>query len=322
MLADWSEYARYLLWHAFAALALLASANRLITAQPVQAAEASVSMSHLTAILSDGGSSSRDSRRQAIAAIPLKGMSAVDRQTVDRCLRSTTVYRRLPAETVICDQDLLEFALQKPEAIVDIWRTLGISRLVLDKVAPRQWRLADGFGTVGSLRLLQIEQRGAGCALVLHGRGAYSGPLSPTELTGTCLLVVQCSTAEPTVDGRTRQTVQIDAFVDMDGIGLEIVTRTLQPLIVRSAAANVHEICLFMASLSKSAAENPSGVVHLTNRLNRTDPADRRELAAIARAAAVDGQQRSDDPAAGQRLQAELASRWLPAEELDRLQRR
>ena len=76
MLADWSEYARYLLWHAFAALALLASANRLITAQPVQAAEASVSMSHLTAILSDGGSSSRDSRRQAIAAIPLKGMSA------------------------------------------------------------------------------------------------------------------------------------------------------------------------------------------------------------------------------------------------------
>jgi len=322
MLADPYQHMRQFFWRAFAALALLASVNRLIPAGPVQAAEAAVSISHLTAILSDGGSSSRESRRRAIAAIPLKGMSAADRQTVDRCLRSTTLYRRLPAETVICDQDLLEFAVRKPEAIVDIWRTLGISRLALDKVAPGQWRLSDGFGTVGALRLLQHERRGAGCALVLHGRGAYSGPLSPTELTGTCLLLVQCSAAEPTVDGRTRQTVQIDAFVDMDGIGLEIVTRTLQPLIVRSAAANVHEICLFMASLSKSAAENPSGVVHLTTRLNRTDPADRRELAAIARAAAVDGRHRPDDPAAGQRLQTEIASRWLPAEELDRLQSR
>ena len=65
--------------------------------------------------------------------------------------------------------------------------------------------------------------------LVFHGKGAYTGPLSPKNLTGGCVLMVRYREAEPTVDGRLRQAIQVDAFLDMDGIGLEIVTRTLQP---------------------------------------------------------------------------------------------
>jgi hypothetical protein len=103
---------------------------------------------------------------------------------------------------------------------------------------------------------------------------------------------------------------------------LEIVARTLQPIIVRSAASNLHEICLFMSSLSQSAQNNPEGVGHLADRLTRTDPKDRQSLAEIARAAAAAiHPQWEPDPSAAARLQADLAARWLPAEELDRLHR-
>jgi hypothetical protein len=284
-----------------------------------RAAEMSVMPTDLAALIDDGGSSSREARRSAVEGLCLDRMTESHRRVVEKCLRATTLYRHLPAQTFACDGDLLAFSLHKPEAIVDLWRVLGISRLALDPAGAGQWRLADGYGTVGVLRLVHREQRGRAGTLVFHGRGAYTGPLSPRQLSGSCVLLVRYAPAAPDAAGRERQTVRVDAFLDMDGMGLEIVTRTLQPLIVRSASANLHEICLFMASLSAAAEDNPAGVAQLASRLTRTEPADRDQLAAIARAAA------GAQPAAGtedsQRVQAELAARWLPAAELDRLHR-
>jgi len=260
---------------------------------------------------SDGGSSSREARRQAIDSLPLGRMTGPARRTVEQALRETTLYRRLPPQTFACDEALLEFALAHPEAIVDVWRVLGISRLSLDLAGPQQWRLSDGYGTVGSLRLVHRERRGSGGLLVFHGRGGYSGTLAPKPLTGGCLILVQHHPEQPTAAGGERQTVRIDAFLDVDGMGLELVARTLQPLIVRSAAMNLAEVCLFMESLSAAAARNPAGVVRLTERLTGIDPVHRMVFANIARTAGANAG-RAADPEA---VQTELAARWLPADE-------
>jgi hypothetical protein len=277
----------------------------------------------------DTGSSSRESRRRALEALPLDRIPEPQRKAIEPCLRSATLYRRMPVETVACDDELLAFSLTRPEAIVDMWRVLGISRLSLDPVGPRQWKLNDGYGTTGVLRLVHQERQGRGGLLVFHGRGVYTGPLSPKNLTGSCVLLVRHGPAMQSVDGRERQMIQIDTFLDMDGVGLEIVTRTLQPLIVRSAAANLHEICLFMTTLSNSARNNPEGVAQLASRLQQTADADRQALASIARRAAQPAtnamphgiRREPPDMAAADRLQTELASRWLSADELDRIQR-
>jgi hypothetical protein len=98
---------------------------------------------------------------------------------------------------------------------------------------------------------------------------------------------------------------------------------------VRSAASNLHEICLFMTTLSDSARTNPEGVAQLAGKLQQTDAAARQTLATIARrvaqpaANAMPHAARRDaaDMAAADRLQTELAARWLSADELDRMQR-
>jgi hypothetical protein len=104
-------------------------------------------------------------------------------------------------------------------------------------------------------------------------------------------------------------------------MGLEIVTRTLQPLIVRSAASNLHEICLFLSTLSEAATENPEGVVHLASRLTRTTPEDRQSLAMIARTAGKNSPLAAATPDDAQRLQTELAARWLSTNDLDDMHR-
>jgi len=166
------------------------------------------------------------------------------------------------------------------------------------------------------VRLLHREKTDDGSLLVFHGRGGYTGPLAPKPLTGSCLVVVRHAAAEPDHLGRPRQTVQVDAFLDVDGLGLEIVTRTLQPLIIRSAAANLHEICLFVTQFSSAARRNPVGAERLAERMARTAPQDRRELARLA-AGRRQSQSQPAVPAAASpdALQAELAARWLPASE-------
>jgi len=268
----------------------------------------------IMASLADAGSSSRDARRDAIAAIPLERLSEADRQNVERGLRSATLYRRLPATTVTCSADLLDFLLAKPETIVDVWRTLGISGLSLDPAGPGQWRLADGYGTTGLVRLVHRGRSDRGGVAVYQGRGGYEGPLSPKPLTGSCVVVVRHAPTTAATDGRPRQTVQIDAFLDVDGLGLEIVTRTLQPLIVRSAAANVHEICLFVTQFAAAGQRNPSGIVRLTERLARTPPKDRSQLARLA----CSGSSRGGGDAADD-VGPELAARWMTAEQLEAL---
>jgi hypothetical protein len=120
--------------------------------------------------------------------------------------------------------------------------------------------------------------------------------------------------------GRQRQSVQIDAFLDVDGMGLEIVTRSLQPIIVHSAAANLHEISLFMSQFAAAAARNPAAVSRIADRMTRSTPADRTALVTLA-----SGRQAATAPAHSpgtEQVQAELAARWMTADQLDALQKR
>jgi hypothetical protein len=302
------------------AQALAVACGLLVATGPIRAAESPMDQAGVAAALADAGSSGRDARRRAVEAVPLAAMPEAHRRVAEKSLKSATLFRHLPAEAVACDPTLLEFVLAKPEVMVDLWRALGISRLALDPAGPGQWRLSDGYGTTGVVRLLHRERNDRGGLLVFHGRGGYTGPLAPRPLTGSCLVVLRHAAAEPDLRGRPRQTVQIDAFLDVDGLGLEIVTRTLQPLIVRSAASNAHEICLFISQFSAAARRNPAGVERLAERMSRTTPDDRRTLADLA----CGSRQRGGHAASGtaEQMEAELAARWMPAEQFDEATRR
>ena len=284
-------------------------------------ARASEAVSHpggLPAALGSLGAAGRESARRAIDALPLERMPPQSRQRIEAFRTSTTLHRRLPIETLECDRALVEFVLEKPETLVDVWRVLGISRVSLDPAGPGAWRLADGYGTTGLVRLLHREQGPGGGLLVFHGQGGYAGPLAPRELTGSCLLVVRHAPAAAD-DGEPAWRIEIEAFLAVDGLGLELVTRTLKPLIVHSAAANVHEISLFLSQFARAAARNPAGVARLAERMPRTEPADRQMLVAVASG-------RSGTPAMrlaadADQVQEELAARWLPSESLDATRR-
>lgn len=247
-------------------------------------------------------------------------MSPAARHAVDHFGESTTLYRRLPAETIACERSLVEFVLEKPETLVDVWRVLGISRVALDPTGEAAWRLSDGYGTTGTVRLLHHDRGPRESLLVYHGQGGYEGPLSPRALTGSCLIVVR-HRGVVGAGGEPACRIEFEAFLDVDGLGLEIVTRSLQPLIVRSAAANVHEISLFVGQFARAAARNPAAVARLADRMPRTAAADRRRLVALACGGAGSPPLEMAVESEADIVHEELAARWLPAEELDAARR-
>jgi hypothetical protein len=266
---------------------------------------------------SDAVSPNRAARLQAAAAVPLDRLPASEQRACEQCLAASTLHRRLPPATVSCDGGFLEFVLERPEVLVDVWRVLGISRLSIDPTGPGRWRLADGYGTVGSVRLVHRERRADGGLFVYLGRGGYSGPLAPHDLTGSCVVIVRHAPAGVDAAGRERHEVRIDAFLDVDGLGLELVTRALQPLIVHSAAANLREIALFISQFAAAAERNPAAIARLASRMTRTSPEDRRTLVALA--SGIDAEPAGD---ATEDVQATLAARWLPVEPADAPRRR
>lgn len=257
------------------------------------------------------GDAARDSWRTTLAELPAHRMTAEDRGLIEHFKRATTLHRRMPVETIHCDAALLDFVLAKPETLVDVWRALGISRVSLDPTGPGRWRLEDGYGTEGSVRLVHQERGPTGNTMVFHGRGGYSGPLTPKALTGSCLIVLRHH--ESVLAGRVAQKLEVEAFLDVDGLGLEIVTRTLQPLVARSTATNVHEICLFVDQLASAARRNPAGMATLAEQLPRTGAVDRRMLAALASGRQVP----SAKTASAEEVTEELAARWMTADDLD-----
>jgi hypothetical protein len=279
------------------------------------AAERLPGRSGLSTSFSDMTAAGREACRRALAELPLDRMSPEHRQLAEHFGRAATLHRRLPAETIHCEPAFLEFVLSKPETLVDVWRVLGISRVALEPVAANAWRLSDGYGTTGTVRLIHHDHGPGGGLLVFHGRGGYDGPLAPKPLTGSCLLVVRHAPAAD-ADGPV-QRLEVEAFIDVDGLGLEIVTRTLQPLIVRSAAANVHEICLFVSQFARAADRNPAGVARLAERMSRTPPTDRRALVALASGRSGTPPERTAADGSPDQVREELAARWLPAEALD-----
>jgi len=297
--------------HAFGVSALLPAAL-LVAAGLAPPARAAGDPPSAAGIVAAFGQSSRDAQRRTIDSVPLDRMAPAERAVAEQAIRRCTLSRRLPAASITCDAALLDFILSKPEALVDVWRVLGISRLTLDPTGPKTWRFADGYGTVGTVRLLHRERTPQGGVHVYFGSGGYDGPLAPKPLTGSCLVVVRHSPAPGDQGDGRRQTVQIDAFLDVDGMGLELVTRTLQPLIIRSAAVNVHEISLFVSQFAAAAARNPAAVSRIADRMTRIPPEDRRTLVSLAggpatvRRAGVS----ADD------VQQDLAARWMTVDQL------
>jgi hypothetical protein len=89
------------------------------------------------------------------------------------------------------------------------------------------------------------------------------------------------SSAIRETNGRRYITVRIDSFVRIEQLGIEMIARTVQPWIAKTADQNLIETLTFVSNFSRTAEKNPEGMQRLAARLNAVDEPTRNQLVTL-----------------------------------------
>jgi hypothetical protein len=220
---------------------------------------------------------SRAARDDAIKSIPFDKMGADMRTRIWSIIDNVSVYRRLPTQSIDCDPELFMFLVRNPEVVVDIWRVMGITNMTLDRSGPDRFRACDGQGTTGNVEFAYRSDD----LHVIYSEGMYDGPMYPTKLRGQCVMVLKSSYVRGP-NGHVTVVNRLDAFLRIENLGAEIVAKTLQPLLGKTADHNFSETTSFVNTLAHTAQTNPAGVSRLAQRLRHVDPQIRQQFADLA----------------------------------------
>lgn len=219
---------------------------------------------------------SRNARLEATRRLPLDRLDAQTRQRIAEIVERPTLYRRMPIERIPCDPSLFVFLVRYPEVVVNMWELMGATKIRCRRIDDYMVDADDGSGTLTRIELVY----GTPNVHLLYAEGEYSGPLMSRRVTGRCVLALQ-SSYQQARDGRSLVTSEMDVFLNLEGLGAEVVAKTLHPVMGKTADHNFAESAKFIEQVSEQAALNNDAMQDLADRLTRIRPDVRKKFVEV-----------------------------------------
>jgi hypothetical protein len=206
--------------------------------------------------------SSRASRKAAIAALPLDKMSPEHHRRVSQIVNATSIYRELPTLQFDVDPRAYKFFMDHPEAAVSIWQVMKISDFKMRETSPDTYETNDGEGTRG---LIDVAFRSPSEVVVLCD-GLYKSALLPTAVKASGVLHVHVEFGQRP-DGTTFVTHQAQLFVYFPSQTIETVARIMSPVSNAIIDQNFREVSLFLYMMSTAMSRQPGWVEAVSKRM-------------------------------------------------------
>lgn len=141
----------------------------------------------------------------------------------------------------------------------------------LDRTGPYTFAGNDGAGTSCTAELIY----GDATRHIYVGTGTYEGPVFRRKITGRCVAILKTDAS-----GGVNQydlTNQLDVFIKVDNLAADLIAKTLNPLVGRTADHNFRESLTFLQAFSQTATHDPSRVNYLAQKLS-VDPTTRTQF--------------------------------------------
>ncbi len=230
---------------------------------------------------------SKKAKEEASRAIPWRDLSLQQSRMVRYIVRNATLYRRMPTRVIDCDPEIFNFLGQHPDVVTELWQMMGVCNLQLEPIGPDTYRATDSAGTTGTMRLLsQSWNEGAHNRVLVYAEGTYEGAPFPRPVTAKSVLLLRSGSTVET-NGRPFVTARLDSFILVERLGAELLAKTVQPLITRTADHNFSETMKFVRTFSKTAEKNPSGMARLAQKLGELDPSTQATMAEVCNQAST-----------------------------------
>lgn len=222
-------------------------------------------------------SSARIARQEAFRALPVDQLGGELRARVVSVASQASIYRRLPVQVIDCDPDLFLFMVRHPEVIVNIWELMGISKVTMARTGPTTYEASDHAGSRGSVAYCYSDRD----TQLVYAEGSYDGPLCARPIRASCVLLLKTGYTQE-ADTRVYVTCRMDAFIQIENAGVDLLAKTFQPLITKSADYNFSETAAFFSMVSRTAERNPRGMVRLSAKLTGIEADVRQEFAVVS----------------------------------------
>jgi hypothetical protein len=228
------------------------------------------------------GALGKSVRDDAIRSIPFDKLDRHVAAEIHSVATKPSIFRRLPLQTIDCDPRMHDFLLTNPEVVVNIWQVMGITKVQLVRTGPYSYDANDGCGAAGTIRIAYSDPQ----SKVIYCDGTYSGPMVSKPVRAQCVLVLRWGHSQET-NQRHYVTTRCDSFIRMENMGLELIARTFQPIINKSADMNFAETAAFVSTVSRTSEVKPDGMARLGQKLTNVSPEVRQEFVTLTQAVAA-----------------------------------
>ena len=217
-------------------------------------------------------STQRQTQQEALALIPWNELNSEGRRKIKDVVDNPSIYRRLPVSRIQCDPQFYQFSIRNPETIVGLWQAFGVTTMGLQRTGPYTFAGDDGAGTDCTAELVYGDNE----KHIYVGTGTYQGPVFRRKVTGHCVVILKTDTTAGAQ--QYALTNQMDIFLRVDNLAADMIARTLQPMVGRTADHNFNESLLFLQAFSETAAHDPQRVEQLVQQLSQVEPETRHQF--------------------------------------------
>ncbi|MGL6226824.1 MAG: hypothetical protein ACRC10_09395 [Thermoguttaceae bacterium] len=239
-----------------------------------------------------GASTSQKARNEAIQRVPWKELSSEVRAKIQPVLLEQSLYRRLPQQSVYCDPAMFFFLLNHPDVVVAIWERLGVNQISLKQSdKPGVYNLRETVGSTGTVELIYMSPE----LSIAYSRGSYRGPLMTKAVEGETVLLVQHRFERDDL-GEPYVIAQIDSFIRIHNVALDVFAKLFAPLLGKVADNNFEQAIAFVGNLSTAAQSNPDSVRRLGMKLESIRPEIREQFARAGYQTAQNAIDRMENP--------------------------
>jgi hypothetical protein len=249
------------------------------------------------------GTTSDAARKDAIQSIPMDKIAQEDRARVESVLSNVSIFRRMPVKVVDCNPDMYLFLVRHPDVVVNIWEIMNVSQLQLRQTDENRYQLVEPAGTVAQFSYVYRSHD----THVFYGEGKYDGPLMTRSAKGRGVLVLKCGYVRET-NGRYYITSRLDSFLTIEPLGIELLGKTVSPIMGKTVDNNFAQTVAFVSSLSRTAEVNSRGVQRLATQLKHVQPEVRDQFAEVAAKMSSSAQTAAKDSAPKAEVAARLSN--------------
>ncbi|WP_166830966.1 hypothetical protein [Thalassoroseus pseudoceratinae] len=219
------------------------------------------------------GTSSNESKLQAISELPMDKLTSEQRGEVQALLDSLSLYRQLATVSVRAEPEVQRYFLERPDIAVSFWRSMEISKFHLVETTPGEFTCDDNDGTRGTASVL-YQDKSQSLAIC---QGAVKSPLYPGLIHASALLHLQHDfvTGE---DGNTWCRDRVRMFVSIPSHAVQAAAQLFSPLTNMILDRNLQEVAVFLAVMDGAMARQPGWVEQFSQQVEDMSREDREEL--------------------------------------------